>query len=134
MTNTEDRIEAFLSEGPWAVVGASTDRAKYGNKVLRCYQQNGREAIPVNPRGGTIEGVEAATSLAAIDAPVDGVSFITPPHVTLAVLDEVEERGIGNVWMQPGAESAEVIARCEELGLNAITDGSCLLVVLGYRE
>ena len=40
-------------------------------------------------------------------------SGITPPHVTLAVLDEVEELGIENVWMQPGAERAEVIARCD---------------------
>jgi len=129
-----DAIQTFLEGNVFAVVGASADRQKYGNKVLRCFQQNDREVHPVNPRGGVIEGRTAYSDLASIPDKVDGVSFITPPHVTLAVLEECAALGIDRVWMQPGAESPEVIARAEELGFVAVTDGSCLLVVLGYRE
>ena len=61
-TNTQQPdgdIDAFLSGSPFAVVGASTNRDKYGNKVLRCYQQAGRSVVPVNPRATEIEGLAA---------------------------------------------------------------------------
>ena len=44
------------------------------------------------------------------------------------------EKGIRNIWMQPGAESPQAVQACEEAGINVIADGSCLLVVLGYHE
>ncbi|MFG0319004.1 MAG: CoA-binding protein [Planctomycetota bacterium JB042] len=132
--STHDAIERFLAGDVFAVVGASADRSKYGNKVLRCYLQNGREAHPINPKGGTIEGRTAYPDLESVPEPIDGVSFITPPAVTLALLESCRERGIERVWMQPGSESPEVVARAEELGLDAIADGSCLLVVLGFRD
>ena len=131
---SEDKIEAFLSEGPWAVVGASTDRAKYGNKVLRCYLQNEREVFPVNPRGGEIEGLTAYPDLASLPETPKGVSIITPPAVTERVVQEAAEAGITRLWMQPGAESEDALALAEELGLDVIAGGACLLVVLGYRE
>lgn len=130
----DDPIERFLSGDVFAVVGASSDRNKYGNKVLRCYLQNGREAHPVNPRGGTIEGLTAYSDVGAVPVPVHGVSFVTPPAVTLATLEQCSAAGIEHVWMQPGAESDAVIERAAELGMNAVADGSCLLVVLGFRD
>ena len=134
MTNTEDRIEAFLSEGPWAVVGASTDRSKYGNKVLRCYLQNGREAFPVHPKETEIEGLQAYPNLASLPEKPHGISIITPPHVTAAVVDEAAGLGIRHIWMQPGAEGEEALERAEAAGIEPIAGGPCLLVVLGYRE
>src|SRR5512137_1325063 len=80
---TEDeRIQAFLASGPFAVVGASTDRSKYGNKVLRCFQQNGRKVYPINPRAPEIEGLTAYPSLAALPEPVRAISVITAPAAT----------------------------------------------------
>ena len=55
----QDQIQAFLASGPFAVVGASPDRAKYGNKVLRCYRQHGLEAFPIHPREAEVEGLKA---------------------------------------------------------------------------
>ncbi|MBI4911102.1 MAG: CoA-binding protein [Acidobacteria bacterium] len=130
----QDKIQAFLSEGPYAVVGASTDRDKYGNKVLRCYQQHGREVYPINPKAPEVEGLKAFPGLAELPVPVKGLSVITPPAVTESVVREAARLGIPRVWMQPGAESPQAVALAEELGLEVIAGGPCLLVVLGYHE
>lgn len=129
-----ERIRAFLAEGPFAVVGASTDRAKYGNKVLRCYLQNGRAVYAVNPAHAEIEGVPCHPDLASLPERVHGVSIVTPPAVTELVVEEAARAGADRVWMQPGAESARAVARAEELGLEPIAGGPCVLVALGYRE
>lgn len=132
--NTRDTIEEFLREGPWAVVGASEDRSKYGNKVLRAYFQSGREAWPVNPRAEQIEGREVYATLADLPSVPRAISIITPPKITEKVVAEAAELGVEHVWMQPGAQSDAAVAAAEEAGLGVIADGSCLLVVTGYRE
>lgn len=128
------RIEAFLAGSTFAVAGASADRAKYGNKVLRCYMQAKREVFPINPAGGVIEGLPAASNIAALPKPVHGLSIITPPPITERLIDQAHAAGIKHLWMQPGAESAQAIARAEALGMNVIGGDACILVVLGYRE
>jgi len=134
MRDTEDPIERFLTSPAYGVVGASPRRHKYGNKVLRCYQQNGRRVIPVNPREQVIEGAACVASVLDLPDEVQSISVITPPLVTERVVDEAIRRGIRHVWMQPGAESEKAVAACAAAGINVIADGSCVLVVLGYRE
>jgi len=134
MRDTGDQIERFLTSPAYGVVGASPRRHKYGNKVLRCYQQNGRRVIPVNPREQVIEGVTCVASVLDLPDEVQSISVITPPPVTERVVDEAIRRGIRHVWMQPGAESERAVAACVAAGINVIADGSCVLVVLGYRE
>lgn len=130
----EERIDTFLSADVFAVAGASTNRDKYGNKVLRCYQQNQRTAVPVNPHEKTIEGVTCVADVRDLPPEVKSLSIITPPHVTESVVAAAAENGIRNIWMQPGAESEQAVRACEAAGINVIADGSCLLVVLGYHE
>lgn len=128
-------IQDFLAAGPWAVVGASTDRSKYGNKVLRCYQQAGRSPLyPVHPREREIEGLAAYPSLTALPERPRAISIITPPKITEAVVEECATLGIRHLWMQPGAESPQAVERCAELGLALLAGGPCLLVVLRYQE
>ena len=129
-----ERIQAFLAAPAFAVVGASTDRSKYGNKVLRCYLQHGRKAYPVNPKAPEVEGQPAFRSLAALPEKVSAISVITPPAATEQVVRDAHAAGVKHVWMQPGAESEAAIRTAEGLGMNVIADGPCLLVVLGYRE
>jgi len=130
----QDKILTFLAEGPYAVVGASTDRSKYGNKVLRCYQQHGREVYPVNPTASEVEGLQAYPELGGLPLPVPSVSIITPPLITERVVEAAAGAGVKRVWMQPGSESPEAVARAEALGLEVIAGGPCLLVAMGYRE
>jgi predicted CoA-binding protein len=129
-----DPIAEFLAGEVFAVAGASKDRAKYGNKILRCYLQNGRRVYAVNPKETEIEGAPCVPDVASLPEPVHGLSIITPPAVTERIVDEAAAAGIRHLWMQPGAESPRAVARAEELGLSVIADGSCLLVVLGYRD
>lgn len=134
MNSITDQISRFLASPAFGVVGASSRRHKYGNKVLRCYQQNGRRAIPVNPREQVIEGAACVASVSELPEDVKSISLITPPAITEQVVEEAARNGIENIWMQPGAESERAIASCEAAGINVIADGSCVLVVLGYSE
>jgi len=130
----DERIEKFLASPAFGVVGASTDREKYGNRVLRCYLQKGRRAIPVNPRAAQVEGIAAVPSVAELPDDVKSISVITPPSVTEQVVEAAARRWIENVWMQPGAESPVAVEACRRHGINVIADGTCILVVLGYHE
>ena len=132
--SVDTAIADFLTGRPHAVVGASRDRNKCGNKVLRCYMQHGRPVYPVNPHATAVEGLTAYPDLSALPAAVQGISIITPPHITAAVVAEAAAAGIGHLWMQPGAERRQAIGRAEALGLSVVADGACILVVLGYRD
>ncbi len=134
MPSIQDTIKAFMAEGPWAVAGASPDRSKYGNKVLRCYQQHGMEVYPLNPKAPEVEGLKAYARLADLPVKVAGLSIITPPAVTEQVVEEAAAAGVKRVWMQPGAESPAAVQRAEALGLEVIWGGPCILVVAGYHE
>ncbi|HLO26334.1 MAG TPA: CoA-binding protein [Geobacteraceae bacterium] len=127
-------IEEFLKAEAFGVVGASSDRSKFGNRVLRCYQEHGLTAVPVNPKEKEIEGTPCVATVADLPGNVSSISIITPPQVTERVVEQAAAKGIRNVWMQPGAESPRAVAFCRENGINVIADGSCILVVLGYRE
>ena len=133
MTITQ-RIETFLDADSFGVVGASRNPDKYGNKVLRCYLQNRYEVIPVNPLAKKIEGLACVASVGDLPERVSSISLITPPQVTEDIVEQAIASGVKNLWMQPGAESKAAVAAAQAAGLNVIADGSCLLVVLGYRE
>jgi predicted CoA-binding protein len=130
----QQKIDAFLANDAFGVAGASTNREKYGNKILRCYLQNGREAHPVNPRATEIEGRTCYPNVGSLPDEVTALSIITPPRITDVIVDEALGRGIRHFWMQPGAESPDAIERAELEGAHVIHGGPCLLVVLGYRE
>ena len=129
-----EQIALFLHAEAFAVVGASANRDKYGNKVLRCYRQNQHRAIPVNPTATEIEGQGCLPSVDLLPDEVASISIITPPQVTERVVQQAIARGIKNIWMQPGAESEQAVTACRQAGINVIADGSCVLVVMGYRE
>lgn len=126
----EQQIEKFLAADAFGVVGASTNRDKYGNKVLRCYLEDGRKVVPVHPAQKEIEGLECVASVEELPDGVDSISVITPPRITEKVVEQAAAKGIENVWMQPGAESPAAVEFCRKQGINVIADGSCLLVVL----
>ena len=134
MSAVNDLIRDFMSSGPYAVVGASSNREKYGNKVLRAYQQQGQDVYPINPRAEAIEGLKTYPSLGSLPVKVRGVSIITPPTVTVRVVEEAAVAGAEFVWMQPGAESREAIQRAESLGLKVIANGPCYLVLAHFHE
>jgi predicted CoA-binding protein len=130
----DQQIEQFLSAPAFAVVGASKNPDKYGNKVLRCYQQNGKTVVPVHPAQKRIEGLDCVASVTDLPEDVDSISVITPPVITEKIVKLAADKGIRNIWMQPGAESPAAVDFCRDKGINVIADGSCLLVVLHYHD
>ncbi len=126
----QDPIADFLSGSVFAVVGASTNRDKFGNKVLRRYMEHGLTVYPINPRESEVEGLQAYASLSDVPEPVNGVSIITPAPVTEKAVNEAIELGIPRIWMQPGAESEAAINAATEKGLSVIAGGPCLLIEL----
>jgi predicted CoA-binding protein len=134
VVNVQEQIDRFLKSKVFGVVGASANREKFGNKVLRCYLQHNLQVIPVNPKEPTIEGIPCVSTVMELPADVTSISVITPPHVTEEVVKSAIRKGIENIWIQPGAESLAAIALCRENNINVIADGSCVLVVIGYND
>ena len=113
-----------------AIVGASTNRSKYGNKAVRAYARQGYEVYPIHPQAESIEGHKAYRSV--LDVPVDQldrVSVYLLPEVGLGVIDEIARKPAREVWLNPGAESPALLARAEALGLNVIQ--ACSIVAVG---
>jgi uncharacterized protein len=100
------------------VVGASSDRCKYGNRAVRAYLRQGYKVFPINPHAETVEGVRAYRSLAELPPhSLYRVTFYVPPAVGLQLIEQLAGKDVEEVWLNPGAESPELIARAEALGL-----------------
>lgn len=123
-------ITAFLAKGPIAVAGASTDRAKYGNQVLRALMRHGIKVYPINPRADQVEGLKSYPDLNSLPEAVHGLSIITPPPITEELVRSAVTLGIKHIWMQPGAESDTAIQTAEDADISVIHSGPCILVAL----
>jgi hypothetical protein len=93
-----------------AVVGASSDRSKFGNKALRAFQAEGYRVIPINPHEKDVEGLPTYGSVLDVPEPIEMATVYVQPSITLRLLDEFQRKNIPEVWINPGAESDEVIA------------------------
>lgn len=113
-----------------AVIGASNDRSKYGNKAVRAYLLNGFKVYPVNPKEETIEGLKAYKSILEIPEEVDRATLYVPPKVGLKVIEEIAEKGVKELYFNPGSESDELVEKARKLGLNPILACSILAVGL----
>ncbi len=100
-----------------AVLGASSQRNKFGNKCVRAYRAAGYTVFPVNPHEGEVEGLRCFPRLADIGQPLDRISVYLPPSLTLEMLPEIGRAGAGEVWLNPGAADAAVIEESRRLGI-----------------
>jgi hypothetical protein len=115
-----------------AIVGASRDRSKYGNKSVRAHLQAGFQVYPVNSRGGEIEGLPVFARLADLpEKQLDRISIYVPPDVGLRLLPEIaaQDISVGELWFNPGSESDELLDEARRLGLDPIV--ACSIVDLG---
>jgi predicted CoA-binding protein len=116
----EDLIREFIDQRVWAVVGASTDPAKYGNQVFRSLHDAGYTVFGVNVGGGTIEGQQLYRSLADLPQTPAVVDTVVPPGVAERIVQQCVELGITRVWMQPGSESEAAITYCHEHNIQVV--------------
>ena len=112
-----------------AVIGASSDRRKFGNRALRAFRQQGYTVVPINPHETEVEGVRAYASVLDVPGAIDMASFYVPPEIGVQVIDEIARKGIAEVWLNPGAESDALIARARALQIQPIV--ACSMVAIG---
>jgi predicted CoA-binding protein len=102
-----------------AIIGASPDRRKFGNKALRAFRAQGFTVVPINPRETEIEGEPAFASVVDYPGTIDEASVYVPPEIGVAVMDELKAKGVPVVWLNPVADGQAVVARARALGLEA---------------
>lgn len=112
-----------------AVIGASSDRRKFGNKAFRAFKRRGYTVIPVNPNETEVEGAKTVASINDVPGRVHMATFYVPPDVGVRVMDEVAAKGVKDVWLNPGADAPEVIARARALGLQPTV--ACSIIGIG---
>ena len=112
-----------------AVVGASTDRRKFGNKAVRAFGAQGYRVYPINPRADAVEGLKAYGSVLDVPERLDMATVYVPPQVGLTLLEGFARKGIGEIWINPGAESASLLADARRRGLHVVT--ACSIVGIG---
>ncbi|MCK4659645.1 MAG: CoA-binding protein [Phycisphaerae bacterium] len=117
-----------------AIIGASLNRRKFGNKAVRAYAKSGWRVYPVHPTEEEIEGFEAFPSILHLPGPVDRVSIYLPPQEGLRILEDIRRVQPAEVWVNPGAESEELLAKAKSLGLNVIQACSILEVGVSPAE
>jgi predicted CoA-binding protein len=112
-----------------AVIGASSHRVKFGNRALRAYVAEGHTVIPINPHETEVEGLRAYASVLDVPGPIDMATFYVPPEIGEQVIAQVAQKQIPEVWLNPGAESDELIARAQALGIRPIV--ACSIIAIG---
>ena len=112
-----------------AVIGASNNRQKYGNKALRAFRQRGYHVVPINPRESVVEGERAYASVLDFPGTIDEATVYVPPSVGLQVMDQLAKKGVQEVWLNPGADGDAVVSRARSLGLT--THVACSILGIG---
>ena len=112
-----------------AVIGASNDRRKFGNRALRAFKRQGYTVIPINPHETIVEGEPAFASVRDYPGEIDQATVYVAPEIGVGVMDDLAAKQIKEVWLNPGADAPEVVARARLLGLKTIV--ACSILAIG---
>lgn len=112
-----------------AVVGASSDRSKYGNKAVRAFRAAGYVVLPINPTEPEIEGLKAYATITDTPGALDAITVYVRPAILLKLLPDIAAKGCGLLYLNPGTSSDTVRAECQRLGLNAVE--TCSILAIG---
>ncbi len=112
-----------------AIIGASADRSKFSNKAVRAFVHQGYTVIPIHPKEAEVEGLKAYKSVLDVPGPIDMASLYLPPTIGERVVEEIARKGIAELWVNPGADSSELIAKARSLGLKPIV--ACSILGIG---
>ncbi len=115
-----------------AVVGLSDNPMKPSHSVSAYMQANGYRILPVNP---AVEGQilaepvfpSLADLVAKLPAKPDVVNVFRLPRAIPAIVEEMIELGLKNLWVQLGIVNLEAAARAEASGINVVMD-RCILI------
>ncbi len=126
-------IDDFLSCDVFAVAGVSSNEAKYGTIAWRALREAGKRVYGINPRLSSLDGETIYPSIESLPECPDVLSLVVPAKIGLELAGEARAMGVKRIWMQPGAESSELLQWCAESGILAIHN-QCVMVQLKARE
>jgi uncharacterized protein len=112
-----------------AIIGASSNRDKFGNKALRAFERRGYKVIPINPNEAEVEGHKTYASVLEVPESIDMATVYVPVRPGVTVMEQLAKKGVGEVWLNPGADDDRVLSRARELGLNVIQ--ACSIIGIG---
>jgi len=112
-----------------AVIGASSNRMKFGNRALRAFERQGFSVVAINPNETEVEGHKTYPSVLEVPGPIDMATVYVPPRYGVRVMEQLAQKGVPEVWLNPGADGPEVVARARELGLKTIQ--ACSIIAIG---
>jgi uncharacterized protein len=112
-----------------AIVGASSNRRKFGNRALRAFERQGFIVLAINPNEAEVEGHKTYASVLDVPGPIDMATVYVPPAVGVKVVEQLAQKGVPEVWLNPGADGEAVVTRSRELGLNTIQ--ACSILGIG---
>ena len=104
----------MLAVQNWAVIGDVLRQDRPASAVFARLKAAGRTVHGVNPRDKTDTLFK---SIDAVGAPIDAINLIINSVVGLEQLQKAAELGVKNVFIQPGAESDEILAFCASKGI-----------------
>ena len=118
-----------MPEKTVAIIGASSNRGKFGNKALRAFEKRGYKVIPINPNEPEVEGHKTYPTVLDVPEPIDMATVYVPVRPGVTVMEQLAKKGVGEVWLNPGADDDRVVTRARELGLNIIQ--ACSIIGIG---
>jgi predicted CoA-binding protein len=101
-----------------AIIGASNDPNKFGNKAVRAFLQQGFSVFPLNTKESIIDGLKCYKSIQEINETIDEVSLYVPPQLVAPLLEAIAKKNIKKVWFNPGTESDLALEKAEDLNLD----------------
>ena len=114
-----------------AIIGASSNRRKFGNIAVRSFLRAGYTVIPITPNQREVEGLRAYASVLDVPGPIDMATFYVPPSIGERVIEDVARKGIAEVWFNPGAGSTALVAKARSLGIRPIE--ACSIIGIGLN-
>ena len=124
---TRDTIETFLAHSRVALAGASRSERGFGNAVRHELIGKGYEVHLVHPEADFIAGQPCHATLGDLPEGVETLITIVKPESALSLIRQAPGAGVRRVWLQPGSESDEAIAFCQEHGIEVV-HGQCVLM------
>ncbi|MHB9155219.1 MAG: CoA-binding protein [Endomicrobiales bacterium] len=112
-----------------AVAGVSSDESKYGSRIFRDLLAAGYDVAGINPRGGSVLGRKLYKDLREMEYVPDVVVMVVPPLVTEKLVDVCAEKGVKEIWMQPGSESGTALEKAEKRGIKVTA--ACIMITSG---
>ena len=104
----DDKIkELFISSRVIAIVGASNNKEKDSNKVMKFLQRAGYKVIPVNPTSTNsfINGEKVYGSLTDIEERIDIVDVFRPSEEAEEIANQTIKIGANALWLQLNIKS-----------------------------